>query len=107
MDDGSLAMAGLGLGFILIVLAVFVFLGIFPYWMICKKAGYSGAMSLLLLVPIANIIFLFYLALAEWPIQQRVRELEARMNPYGGGGYPLQQYPQQQYPQSPQYPPRP
>ena len=31
------------------------------------KAGFPGALSLLLLVPVANIIFPFYLAFAEWP----------------------------------------
>ncbi len=46
----------------------------------CKlfsKAGYSWAMGLLVLVPIANIIIFFYLAFADWPIQKELRELKA------------------------------
>jgi hypothetical protein len=45
---------------------------VLPFWMICKKAGFPGALSLLMLVPIANIILPFYLAFADWPaLRQR------------------------------------
>ncbi len=44
-----------------------VLLAVIPYWMICKKAGFPPAMSLLMLVPIGNIVLLFYLAFADWP----------------------------------------
>ena len=37
------------------------------FWKICSKAGFSGALGLLMLVPIANIILPLYLAFAEWP----------------------------------------
>lgn len=40
---------------------------VIPFWKICTKAGFPGAMSLLMLVPIANIILPFYIAFAEWP----------------------------------------
>jgi len=40
---------------------------IFPHWKIFQRAGYSGALSLLLIVPIVNFIVLFWLALSEWP----------------------------------------
>lgn len=38
-----------------------------PFWRITSKAGFPGALSVLLLVPIANIIYVYYLAFAEWP----------------------------------------
>jgi hypothetical protein len=37
------------------------------FWKICSKAGFSGAIGLLMLVPIANIILPLYLAFTEWP----------------------------------------
>ena len=49
---------------------------------ICKifsKAGYSWALGLLMLVPIANIIMAFYLAFADWPIQKELRQLKQQM----------------------------
>jgi hypothetical protein len=42
-----------------------------PYWRIFKKAGYSPALSLLMLLPIVNIIMLYFLAFSEWPILKK------------------------------------
>ncbi len=42
-----------------------------PVWRICTKAGYSGWLSLLVLVPIANLVLLYFLAFAEWPLERR------------------------------------
>jgi len=46
---------------------------IIPFWKIFSKAGYPGAMGLIMLVPFLNLIMLFYLGFAEWPV---LRELE-------------------------------
>lgn len=40
---------------------------IWPVWRICSKAGFSGALSLLILFPVLNLFLLFFLAFAEWP----------------------------------------
>lgn len=40
---------------------------VWPYWRIFRKAGFAPAFSLLMLVPIANIVMLFYLAYVDWP----------------------------------------
>ena len=55
------------LSVVLVCLAVGALLTVLPFWKICSKAGFSGALSLLMLVPIANIILPFYIAFAEWP----------------------------------------
>ena len=44
--------------------------------MIFRKAGYSWAWGLLTLVPIANIILPFVLALGDWPIRKELRRLK-------------------------------
>lgn len=44
---------------------------VIPFWQICRKAGYSGFWSLLMLVPLANIIFVYVLAFANWPALRR------------------------------------
>jgi hypothetical protein len=53
---------------ILIIIVVFaiVFL-VIPYWHIFKKAGFSPALCLLMLIPLINVAMLYYLAFAEWP----------------------------------------
>jgi hypothetical protein len=40
---------------------------------IFSKAGFSWALGLLMLVPIADIIMAFVLAFSEWPVQQQLR----------------------------------
>jgi len=49
-----------------IALLVILPLVILPYWKIFGKAGFASALSLLMLVPLANIIVLYYVAFAEW-----------------------------------------
>jgi hypothetical protein len=47
-------------------------------WVYCRifsKAGYSWALGLLMIVPIANLIMPFILAFGDWPIQRELRQL--------------------------------
>lgn len=57
----------IGLIPILIILA----LAVIPYWKIWSRTGHSGAWSLLMLVPIANLISLWVLAFKKWPSVDR------------------------------------
>lgn len=104
----SSAGAGLILFFVIFYIAIIAFF-IYVWWRIFAKAGYSGARSLLLLVPIANIIIIIMFAFSEWPIQRELNQLR-QMARSGSGQYPpqfAQQYPPpQQFPSSPQYPPQ-
>ncbi len=62
-------------GFIMgpVVMLIFTILMVLPFWRICKKAGYNGAFSLFILIPIANMIFLYWLAFAKWPTENSER----------------------------------
>ena len=60
MQDG---MPGFGLLWMLLFSAIVVL----PFWRICTKAGYSGWLSLLVLIPMANVIFIYFLGFSEWP----------------------------------------
>jgi hypothetical protein len=53
------------------ILPVVILLNVLPFWMICKKAGFAPALSLLMIVPIANVVLPFYIGFAEWPAQRR------------------------------------
>ena len=56
-----------------IIVVIFIIAGlgalltVIPFWKICAKAGFPGPLALLMLVPIANIVLLFYIAFAQWP----------------------------------------
>jgi len=54
--------------FVLGVAAIGALLTVIPFWKICTKAGFPGPLSLLMLVPVASIVLLFYIAFAQWPV---------------------------------------
>ena len=66
------ALVGLAIGAILFLLFLII------WWRIFAKAGYSGALSLLMLVPIANVIVILVLAFGRWPIEDEVQRLRAQ-----------------------------
>jgi len=47
-----------------VVLAV---LTVIPVWRICTRMGHPGWFSIAVLVPIVNILFLYFLAFTDWP----------------------------------------
>ena len=64
MDNTSVEIIRIvtGLTFIVVLLPVVII----PYWKIFSKAGFSGWLSLLMLVPLANLIVLYVVAFSEW-----------------------------------------
>lgn len=65
-----LASLALGYGIFLLVVVAFT---IWVYWRIFEKAGYSGALSLLNLVPgVGPLICVIVLAFGRWPIEDRL-----------------------------------
>ena len=61
-----------------VVFYVVVFVLLLMIWAaVLSKAGYSGWYSLLMVVPIVNLIALIVFASREWPIQRELRELRS------------------------------
>jgi uncharacterized protein (DUF983 family) len=65
MYDHYLEFHGYGIGplHLLVVAALIVI----PFFQIFTKAGYSGWLSLLMLLPLANVLALYVLAFSDWP----------------------------------------
>ena len=42
-------------------------IAIIPFWRICARVGYSPWLSLLMAVPLVNLVFIYFLAFSEWP----------------------------------------
>lgn len=72
---------------VFVLLIVFMILGfmvvgalltVIPFWKICTKAGFPGALALLMLVPLGTIILPFYIAFADWPA---LRQSKGMQNP--------------------------
>ena len=47
---------------------------VIPFWRIFSKAGFSGALSLLMFIPLVNLVMILVLAFAEWPALREKRE---------------------------------
>ena len=82
MDLEELIAGGIGFGLLLV--SVTVLLGILVFsivvaWQITARTGYPGVLGLLLFLPLANVVFLLVLAFGDWPIQKRLRRLEAEL----------------------------
>jgi hypothetical protein len=96
------ALTGIILSSVIFSLVAIIF-AVVIYWRIFAKAGYSGALGLLMFVPIANIIMLCILAFGEWPIYRELNYL--RQQVARSPQYPPspQQFPPSPSPQYPQY----
>ena len=40
---------------------------IIPFWRICRRIGWSPWLSLLMAIPLVNLIFIYVVAFSEWP----------------------------------------
>ena len=49
------------------VMIIMVVVTILPFWFIFSKAGHSRWLSLLVMVPVVNVILLYFLAFSDWP----------------------------------------
>ena len=54
----------------LIMFLIMAILIILPFWFIFSKAGHSRWLSLLMVVPMVNIVMLYFLAFSTWPNQR-------------------------------------
>jgi hypothetical protein len=69
--------AALGVVWLLFVLGMLLLL-VIVWWKLFSKAGYSGALGLLMFVPIINFIMMLFLAFSDWPVLKEVRSLRRR-----------------------------
>jgi hypothetical protein len=44
-----------------------------PLWRIAVKAGYPGAASLLMYIPLLNIVVLWVFAFMKWPVERNAQ----------------------------------
>ena len=56
---------GFGLRFLVMLLVAAIII-LPPFWKIFSKAGFSGWISLLMLIPMLNLIVLYVVAFSDW-----------------------------------------
>jgi hypothetical protein len=52
--------------------------GIFIWWKIIARTGYNAWLSLLIIVPLANLVLMLVLAFSEWPVQRELATLKSQ-----------------------------
>jgi len=66
-----MGLGGISPAQLFIVLLLPLVIVVVPFWQIFKKAGFSPFFSLLMLIPLVNLIMLFVLAFVSWPALDR------------------------------------
>ena len=51
----------------LLMLIIYAAIVVVPFFQLWKRTGHSGWMSLLMLLPIVNLVMLYVLAFKRWP----------------------------------------
>jgi hypothetical protein len=48
---------------------------ILPLWKVFSKAGYPGVLSLGMILPVVNIVLLYFLGFSDWPVLKELKAL--------------------------------
>jgi hypothetical protein len=68
VDVHSLHMLTAMMAIFLIPCLILIVILMIPYWFIWKKAGFAPWLSLLMLIPMLNLIMLYVLAFSDWKV---------------------------------------
>ena len=78
--DETVIIAIAAMFYAMILLVVFT-VAVIVWWKICKKAGYSGWLGLLMIIPIANLVLPLVIAFSEWPVLREIKALKQAQSP--------------------------
>lgn len=53
---------------LMVVFGMQAIIFVIPFWQIFKKAGLSAPLSILMIIPLVNIIMLYFLAFSPWKV---------------------------------------
>lgn len=67
MNTSALPLGSLELLVIVFLIGMVTLVAVVPFWFICKKAGLSPWLSLIMFLPVGAIILPTLLAMMEWP----------------------------------------
>ena len=81
MSGEDVAGTLIGIVALLLILGYFAFI-LFVYWRIFSRMGYPGALSLLTLLPLVNVVLMIVIGFSTWPIlkeAERLREEKVQL----------------------------
>jgi len=71
-DAGATAFLGAFFLVYMLIICAAVAFAIWVHWRILAKAGYNGALALLILIPLGALVPLLMLAFGRWPIEDQL-----------------------------------
>ncbi len=57
---------------IIVMCLIVGILAVVAYWRICEKAGFPGWYGVAVVIPMVNVLFVLFLAFAEWPLERKL-----------------------------------
>jgi hypothetical protein len=81
MSEGATVMIVLLALTLLFIGLLIKVLFVWAFCRICSKAGFSWALGLLMLVPVADIVLPLVLAFSTWPIHKEMQKLKSQQSP--------------------------
>jgi hypothetical protein len=73
MDQQAAMLHAMG-PIMLVAILIGVLIYLVPIWQIVKKAGFSPALSLLMLIPMVNLVMLYVFAFSTWRVMPTSRQ---------------------------------
>ncbi|HEY8321939.1 MAG TPA: hypothetical protein VIG46_09155 [Candidatus Baltobacteraceae bacterium] len=69
---GATAFVGAFILVYIVIICAAVAFAIWVHWRILAKAGFNGALALLILIPLGGLVPLLMLAFGRWPIEDQL-----------------------------------
>jgi len=69
----------MNLGLMEALIIIWIVIILVTFWKIFSKTGQAGALSLLMIIPLLNVIMLFVLAFGKWPIEKELEKCKSKL----------------------------
>ncbi len=78
-DVAALGALGFAIALVVFFVLALCVIKAVAWCMICKRAGYSWALGLLSLIPLADLVLLLVLGFSRWPVENTIIDLRTAL----------------------------
>ena len=59
---------------VVLVISAMALIIVWPAMRICRRVGFSPWLGILAILPLANVLLVWFVAFAEWPLEKSARQ---------------------------------